>query len=83
MNDLEAGFGKDRIGFFHLNDSRTKSGSRIDRHWHIGKGEIGTGFFRSLLNDKRFAHLEGVMETPKMGNMDKENMRVMRSYFLR
>lgn len=79
VNDLKAGFGKDKVGFFHLNDSRTQSGSRIDRHWHIGKGEIGTGFFRLLLNDKRFAHLEGVMETPKMGNMDKENMRIMRS----
>jgi len=79
VKDLEKGFGENKIGFFHLNDSRTPSGSCVDRHWHIGKGEIGTSFFRSLLNDKRFAHLEGVMETPKMGNMDKENMRTMRS----
>jgi endonuclease IV len=79
VKDLETEFGVNKIGFFHLNDSRTPSGSCVDRHWHIGKGEIGNGFFRSLLNDKRFAHLEGVMETPKMGNMDKENMRTMRS----
>ncbi len=78
-NDLEARLGHEKIGFFHLNDSKTLSGSHVDRHWHIGKGEIGLNFFRSLLNDKRFAHLEGVMETPKMGNMDKENMRTMRS----
>jgi deoxyribonuclease IV len=79
MDDLEARLGEDKIGFFHLNDSKTLSGSSVDRHWHIGKGEIGLGFFRSLLRNKRFAHLEGVMETPKMGNMDKENMRTMRS----
>lgn len=79
IDDLETRLGQDKIGFFHLNDSKTLSGSRVDRHWHIGKGEIGLNFFRTLLNDKRFAHLEGVMETPKMGNMDKENMRTMRS----
>ena len=79
ISDLEARIGEDKIGFFHLNDSKTLSGSHVDRHWHIGQGEIGLSFFRSLLNNKRFAHLEGVMETPKMGKMDEENMRTMRS----
>lgn len=79
INELKEKLGQDKIGFFHLNDSKTISGSHVDRHWHIGKGEIGIGFFQSLLNNKRFAHLPGVMETPKMGNMDKENMRTMRS----
>ena len=79
INDLEVRLGQNKIGFFHLNDSKTPTGSCVDRHWHIGKGEIGLNFFQSLLNNKRFAHLEGVMETPKMGNMDKENMRIMRS----
>jgi len=79
INDLEMRLGEDKIGFFHLNDSKTLSGSHVDRHWHIGQGEIGLSFFRSLMNNKRFAHLEGVMETPKMGKMDEENMRTMRS----
>jgi deoxyribonuclease-4 len=51
----------------------------VDRHWHIGRGEIGLKFFRMLMKDKRFAHLAGVMETPKMGNMDEMNMKAMRS----
>ncbi len=79
INEMEAASGRDCIKFFHLNDSRTPIASSVDRHWHIGKGEIGTGCFRFLLNDKRLAHLGGVMETPKMGKMDDENMRVMRS----
>ena len=79
IETIDKRLGKGKIGFFHLNDSKTSAGSRVDRHWHIGKGEIGAAFFRSLVNDKRFAHLEGVMETPKMGNMDEENMRTMRS----
>jgi len=72
-------FGLDKIGFFHLNDSRTGLGSRIDRHWHIGKGAIGTDGFKVILDDLRFKNLKGVMETPKTDNMDEENMKVMRS----
>lgn len=79
IGEIEKNIGKGKIMFFHLNDSSTASGSRVDRHWHIGKGELGIKFFRFLLNDKRFAHLAGVMETPKMGKMDDKNMKVMRS----
>lgn len=78
-DELERRCGRDTIRFFHLNDSKTTLGSNSDRHWHIGKGEIGLDCFRYLMNEKRFAHLDGVMETPKMGNMDEENMKTMRS----
>lgn len=72
-------FGPGKIRFFHLNDSKTALGSRVDRHWHIGKGEIGLDCFRVLLREKQFAHLSGVMETPKVGGMDEVNMKVIRS----
>jgi deoxyribonuclease-4 len=78
MSELEARCGSTSIGFFHLNDSKTALGSAVDRHWHIGKGEIGTRCFRYLVNEKELAHLGAVMETPKMGNMDEENMKTMR-----
>lgn len=76
--ELEARCGSKSIAFLHLNDSKTPLGSAVDRHWHIGEGEIGAGTFSFLVNDKKLAHLEGVMETPKMGNMDEENMKTMR-----
>jgi apurinic endonuclease APN1 len=76
--ELEARCGSSSIAFFHLNDSKTSLGSAVDRHWHIGKGEIGSECFRYLLNEKNFAHLGAVMETPKMGNMDEENMKTIR-----
>jgi len=79
FDEIEGASGPGCIRFFHLNDSKTPLGSAVDRHWHIGKGEIGAGCVRFLLNDERLAHLGGVMETPKMGKMDEENMRVMRS----
>jgi deoxyribonuclease IV len=79
ITKVERCFGKDKIALFHLNDSKTPLASRVDRHWHIGRGEIGTSAFKILLNEKRFAHLYGIMETPKMGMMDEENMKTMRS----
>jgi len=77
--ELEERCGPACIKFFHLNDSKTPMASAIDRHWHIGKGAIGLGCFRYLVNEKKLAHLGGVMETPKTGNMDERNMKVMRS----
>ena len=79
LREFDRMLGIEKIGFFHLNDSKSPAGARVDRHWHIGEGEIGLKFFKQLLKDKRFAHLAGVMETPKMGNMDEVNMKVMRS----
>ncbi len=79
VREFDRVLGIEKIGFFHLNDSKSPAGTRADRHWHIGQGEIGLKFFKMLLKDKRFAHLAGVMETPKMGNMDEVNMKVMRS----
>ncbi len=79
IDELAGRCGPESVKFFHLNDSKTPLGSAADRHWHIGKGEIGSACFRYLINEKKLAHLGGVMETPKMGNMDEENMRTMRS----
>jgi deoxyribonuclease IV len=65
--------GLDRIKAFHLNDSKKPSGSRVDRHEHIGKGCLGLEPFRMLLNDPRFADLPMLLETPKLES--KESLR--------
>jgi len=49
----------------HVNDSKRPLGSRVDRHEHIGKGFVGVGAFRRLVNDRRFAGLPMLLETPK------------------
>ena len=73
--------GLQRLKFFHLNDSKRPLGSRVDRHEHIGKGEIGLNGFRLLLNDPRFREHPMVLETPKGKDLkeDKKNLRVLRS----
>jgi len=49
---------------FHLNDSKTPLGSRVDRHREIGDGFLGRLPFWRLVNDRRFADVPGVLETP-------------------
>jgi len=73
--------GLELLKCFHLNDSKRPLGSRVDRHEHIGQGEIGLEFFRVLINDERFAGQPGLLETPKGPELreDVENLRLLRS----
>lgn len=75
--------GVSRIKAFHLNDSLKPFGSRVDRHAHIGRGELGLEPFRHLLNDKRFKKIPMYLETNK-GEEDGEdldaiNLRTLKS----
>jgi deoxyribonuclease-4 len=56
--------GIERLLAFHLNDSKTPAGSRVDRHAEIGDGYLGLLPFWRLVNDARFAAVPGVLETP-------------------
>ncbi len=57
--------GFDRLKVMHLNDSKKPLGSRVDRHEHIGRGCLGLGPFRRIVNDRRFRRLPMLLETPK------------------
>ena len=79
MKELIKVLGIRRIKAFHLNDSKKDLGSRVDRHDHIGKGKIGIDGFRALINDDRFSKVPMFLETPKAGDMDRVNLRKLRS----
>lgn len=66
--EAERTIGLQRIRCWHLNDSRGQLGSRLDRHEHIGRGEIGDAGFRNVLADPRFFGLPMILETPKGAN---------------
>ena len=65
MRALNATVGVGRIRAFHLNDSRRELGSRVDRHAHVGHGEMGLAPFGYLLADRRFRKIPMYLETPK------------------
>jgi deoxyribonuclease IV len=76
FQELDRGVGLSHVEAFHLNDSKKGRGCRVDRHEHIGKGELGLAPFRLLLNDSRFSDVPGFLETEQQF---KENLSVLRS----
>jgi deoxyribonuclease IV len=81
MRDFDRLIGIRRIRAFHVNDSKKELGSRVDRHAHIGEGCIGLQGFRWLVNDRRFARIPKILETPKGPDLkeDIRNLAVLRS----
>jgi len=56
------------IGFkflkgMHINDSKAKFASRVDRHHSLGKGEIGIDAFKFIMKDKRIDNIPLILET--------------------
>ena len=65
MKRLDAAVGLAMVKAFHLNDSKRELGSHVDRHAHIGRGQLGPEPFAHLLNDARFRRVPMYLETPK------------------
>jgi deoxyribonuclease IV len=79
LRQLDSAIGLNHVKVMHCNDAKAASGSKLDRHQHIGKGTIGTEPFRRLLNDLRLAHAAFIAETPidKPGD-DKRNVEALK-----
>lgn len=80
---FEAVLGLDRLGLFHLNDSKHPFNSRKDRHEMIGEGSLGPEPFRRIVTDPRFAAIPKVLETPKGDDgvtNDRINLALLRSF---
>jgi deoxyribonuclease IV len=58
--------GREHVVMLHLNDTRTACGSRLDRHEHIGAGQIGVEGLRHLLMEPWLSSLPTYLETPGM-----------------
>ncbi|MFT3787406.1 MAG: deoxyribonuclease IV [Tepidisphaeraceae bacterium] len=65
LKQLDETVGPDGVKVWHLNDSKKPLGSRVDRHHHIGHGEIGLDGFRPIVRDKRWADVPKILETAK------------------
>lgn len=66
--------GLDRLKLIHANDAKRPLGSRVDRHEHIGQGEIGLEPFRWLVTDPRLLEIPVVIETPESETMHAVNL---------
>jgi deoxyribonuclease IV len=82
MREFADIIGMERLFLLHLNDSRRETGARVDRHAHIGEGEIGINAFKWIINDARFATIPKIIETPKIKNHqdgDRINLELLRN----
>ncbi len=64
LDQLDRTVGLKNVYVWHCNDAKAARGSKLDRHQHIGKGNIGLEPFRRLLNDPRTTHAAFIAETP-------------------
>jgi len=69
-DEMERFVGAGKVKLIHLNDSKGASGSRIDRHEHIGFGRIGTKGLQRFINCGPFCDAPLILETPKKRESD-------------
>jgi deoxyribonuclease-4 len=79
MESFDRTVGLSRLKALHLNDSVGALGSRVDRHTHIGLGEIGIRAFSLFMRE--FPDVPKILETPKIEkgrSMDRANLDLLR-----
>jgi len=73
--------GTNNVRAIHFNDSRAPYNSRVDRHWHIGEGHIGTEALRRVAQHRKFTHAAFILETPYDDpRADLRNLQMLRSF---
>ncbi|HXF60228.1 MAG TPA: deoxyribonuclease IV [Caldilineaceae bacterium] len=77
LEELDKELGLAALKCWHFNDSKGALGSRVDRHTHIGEGQIGLEGFRRILNDLRWVGIPMLLETPKEDDL-REDIRNLR-----
>ena len=79
LDELDREVGLSRLALVHANDSKGGLGSRLDRHEHIGEGELGIEAFALMARHPALRELPWILETPGMSvEKDRENLRRLR-----
>lgn len=83
MREIDNYIGFEKIHLIHLNDSKSNCGSAVDRHEHLGAGNIGFAGLKRFLKYEKFRNLLCILETPKdSDDADKINLKNARELFL-
>lgn len=70
LDQFKAGIGMERLHLIHLNDCRGGLGAHLDRHEHIGLGQIGEEGFRAILAHPVLSRRPMILETPQDSRRD-------------
>ena len=81
IDKLDSTVGTRDVRAIHFNDSRAAYNSRVDRHWHIGEGHIGSDALRRVAQHPKLAHAAFILETPYDDpRADLKNLNMLRSF---
>ena len=79
LDQFQNSIGLELLMLIHLNDCKGSLGSHLDRHEHIGLGQIGEEGFRAILCHPALADLAMILETPVDARRDdRGNLEVAR-----
>jgi hypothetical protein len=66
IREFDRKIGLEKLVMIHYNDSKAPHGSKLDRHQHIGGGEVGARGLAALISHPKLAHAAYYLETPGM-----------------
>jgi deoxyribonuclease IV len=79
VDEVESVLGWANVPVIHCNDSKGGRGSRLDRHMHIGRGEIGEEDFAAFLQRPELQGKALILETPSDDDCDdRGNLAALR-----
>ena len=64
FSKFEKAIGFEHLKILHLNDAKGEIGSRLDRHYHIGLGQIGEKGMSSVIKMANKKEIPIILETP-------------------
>lgn len=64
LKAIDALLGLDQVHVLHVNDSKAKCGSKLDRHARLGEGLIGWDAMQRVVRHPRLAGKALILETP-------------------
>jgi deoxyribonuclease IV len=79
IKELERTVGIKKVRVIHANDSKVGFDSHVDRHEHIGKGQIGARAFGRIVRHPKLRGIPFICETPvDEPDDDRRNLTMMR-----
>ncbi len=81
LDQVDDEIGLEKLKLIHLNDSGGKLASRIDRHRHLGEGELGLKTFRGIVDyfKGREYNISMILETPTEEGL-LEDLKLLKSF---
>ena len=80
VEEFDQIIGKERIGVFHINDSKNPQGAAKDRHENIGFGYIGFDALNYIVNHPDFINVPKILETPYVTDSEDSKDKIHPPY---